>query len=355
MKYCLSLLPLLLIACEKQAPTAPAPRPALVLTVGEQTLAAPTILVGEVRSRYESTQGFRIDGKIIERHVDTGAIVAKGRILAKLDNMDTGLSTQAAQAEVHAAEADLALAQAELDRQRQLHARKFISNQALDIHEAQFKVAAARVKQSRAKAAVIGNQSGYTHLLAERNGVVTEIRAEPGQVVKAGEAIVRIAAPDSKEVEIAVPESRMLGIAADVPAEVRLWANPATVYQGKVREVAPAADSATRTFRVRVALPAADSSVRLGMTAGVRFYHQGSDDFLLPTAAVTQRDGQSVVWVVNPDNGQVQPRAVKTGDFREDGVTISQGLQKGEQVVIVGVQTLIPGQIVRATQARSQP
>jgi RND family efflux transporter MFP subunit len=311
--------------------------------------------VGEIRSRYETAQGFRINGKIIERNVETGSVVKKGTLLAKLDSMDTALSTQAAQAEVSAAEADLALAQAELDRQHQLHDRKFISEQALDIQEAKFKAAAARLKQMRAQAAVTGNQSRYTHLVAERAGVVTQIHAEPGQVVAAGEAIVRIAVPDNQEVEIAVPESRMQGIAINVPAEIRLWANPNSVYQGKVRQVAPSADNLTRTFQVRVVLLKADTSVRLGMTAGVRFYHQETNDFLLPTTAVTQRDGQSVVWVVNAASGEVQPRAVQAGAFREDGVLIAGGLQKGEQVVVAGVQTLVPGQIVRATEMRGQP
>lgn len=355
MKYCLLLLPLLLVACEKSAPPASTPRPALVVTVGEQSAAAPTILVGEVRSRYESVQGFRIGGKIIERLVDVGALVRKGQLLAKLDSIDTGLSTQAAQAQIQAAEADLALAQAELDRHRQLHLKHFISDQALDIKEAQFKAAAASVKQQRAQAAVTGNQSRYTELTAERNGVVTEIRAEPGQVVEAGEAVVRISVPENKEVAIAVPESRMLGVAVDVPAEVRLWANRDQVYRARVREVAPAADSSTRTFQVRVALLDADAAVRLGMTAGVRFYHQETNDFLLPTSAVTQRDGETVVWLVKPESGEVQPRAVKTGAFREDGVLISQGLTAGDQVVVAGVQTLVPGQIVRPSSVRSQP
>jgi len=346
---------LILSACDKPQPAQQTPRPALVVTVGNETAAAPTILVGEVRSRFESAQGFRIAGKIIERRVDVGNIVKQGQLLARLDNVDTGLSSQAAYAQVKAAEADLALAQAELDRQRQLYERKFVSSQALDIQEAQFKSAAARVKQARAQAAVTGNQSRYTDLLAERDGVVTEIRAEPGQVVEAGEVIARIAVPVNMEVAIGVPESRMTGIEVDTPAEVRLWADPSKVYQGKVRELAPAADSITRTFQVRVALPEADSSVRLGMTAGVRFYHQDSNDLLLPTPAVTERDGQHVVWVVDPQSGQVHPRPVQTGAFREDGVIVRQGLQKGEQVVVAGVQTLIPGQVVRPTPVESRP
>ncbi len=349
----LTVLPL--AACNQPQPVQHIPRPALVMTVGTKIAAAPTILVGEVRSRFESAQGFRIAGKIIERRVDVGNYVKKGQLLAKLDNIDTNLSSQAAEAELRAAEAELALAQAEVERYRQLYTRKFVSSSALDIQEAQTKSAIARVNQARAQAAVTGNQSRYTDLLAERDGVVTEIRAEPGQVVAAGEVIVRIAVPGNMEVAIAVPESKMTGIKVDTAAEVRLWADPNKVYRGVVREVAPAADSVTRTFQVRVALPDADSSVRLGMTAGVRFYHQDEHDILLPTPAVTQRDGQNIVWVVDPKNGQVQPREVQTGAFREDGVIVTQGLQNGEQVVIAGIQKLVPGQAVNPKPVESRP
>ena len=350
MRYLLAVLVMVLTACEQTPPAPPVPRPALVVSVGEQTTATPMALVGEIRSRYETAQGFRIDGKIIQRLVDVGSEVKKGQVLAKLDSIDTGLTSQAAQAEVKAAEADLDLAQAELDRYRQLHQRKFVATQALEIQEAKFKAAAARVKEVKAQAAVSGNQSNYTQLVAERDGVVTEIRAEPGQVVIAGDPVVHIAMPSEMEVAIAVPESRMQGVAVGTAAEVRLWTDPKTVYPAKVREVAPAAESVTRTFRVRVALGEVNSRVmRLGMTAGVRFYYQNSHDWLLPMTGVTQRDGQSVVWVVNAENGEVQPKPVQIAGFREDGVLISQGLQAGDQVVIAGLQTLVPGQVVRPT------
>lgn len=350
----LAVIALLLTACEQPAPVQTAPRPALVVTVGERTIAPPTILVGEVRSRYESAQGFRIAGKIVERYVDVGANVRKNDVLAKLDSMDTGLSAQAARAEVSAAEADLELARAELDRHRQLHERKFVSDQGLDIEEAKFKAMAARVKHARAQAAVSGNQTRYTELRADRDGVITGIYAEPGQVVNAGDVIAHIAVPETLEVVIAVPESRMDGVSVDMPAEIRLWADPNITYQGKVREVSPAADSATRTFQIRIAFDSIDSKLRMGMTAGVRFYHQDSHDYLLPLPAVTQRDGRYVVWIVDPRTGQVQPKPVETGMFREDGVLVKAGLAEGDQVVIAGVHTLVPGQVVRPQTTRSQ-
>lgn len=344
-----------LFGCEKTQPEPTPPRPALVVTVGEKTTASPTILIGEIRSRYETEQGFRISGKIIKRYVDLGATVKKGQILVKLDSQDSGLTAKAARAQVQAAQADLALARAELDRLKQLYQRKFISKQAFDIQEAKLKSAMALVKQTQAQAAVSDNQSAYTDLCAEREGVVTEIHAEPGQIVVAGEPIVRIAIPENREVAFVVPESRMQGIEINTPAEVRLWAEPARLYHGKVREVAPAADRVTRTFQVRVALPDVDNNVLLGMTAGVRFYNEGSQELLLPLPALTQQAGKNVVWVVNPENGQVQFREVKIGMFREDGVIITQGLQTGEQVVVAGVHTLVLGQVVRPVQATHNP
>jgi RND family efflux transporter MFP subunit len=344
---------LVLVACNRPAPPPAPPRPALVITAGASTTPAPTVLVGEVRSRYESTVGFRIAGKIVERKVDVGSTVKKGQVLARLDAADAGLSAQAAQAEVRAAEADHALAAAELERQRQLHVRKFVSAAALDVHEARFKSSQARLQQARAQAAVAGNQSQYTALVADRNGIVTEIRAEPGQVVEAGEQVARITVPETMEVAVAVPESRMDGVIVDAPAEVRLWAAQSKVYQGKVREIAPAADSATRTFQVRVAIPGADGAMRLGMTAGVRFYHQEHAGLLLPTTAVTQWQGQPAVWVVDAASHQVQPRAVQVGAYREDGVPVTQGLREGEQVVATGLHVLTPGMAVRPVETTS--
>jgi len=350
----LMLLPLL-AACERPAPPPQPPRPALVMTVGAETSGAPTVLVGEVRSRYESAQAFRVAGKIVERRVEVGSAVSKGQLLARLDPADAGLSAQAAQADVSKAEADLALARTELERQRKLYERKFVSGTVLDMQEAQYKSAQARLEQVRAQAAVAGNQSRYTALSADRDGVVTAIRAEPGQVVEAGETIATIAVPSAMEVAVAVPESRMQGLALDRPAEIRLWADRDTAYRGRIREIAPAADSATRTFMVRVAFDQPDPRLRLGMTAGVQFHDATTAGLLLPAAAVSQHAGRNVVWKVDARTRQVHPVPVESAAFREDGVIVSAGLHNGDQVVIAGVHALHPGLTVRPVAAESLP
>ena len=338
-------------ACSKPVEPPAPPRPALVVTVGENGTATSMALVGEVRPRYESVQGFRIAGKIVERRVEIGSRVHRGQILARLDAADTGLNAQAAQADVTAVEADHALAEAELERQRQLYVKKFISKSALDIREAQFKSATARLQQARSQAAVSGNQTRYTELTADRDGVVVDIHAEPGQVVQAGEVIARVADLKELEVVVAVPESRMTMVKVGENAGIRLWASREKLYKARIREVAPAADTATRTFQVKVSVTNPDDAVKLGMTAGVVFAGDETSALLLPTTALTQQNGNNIMWVVDPKSHKVNPRPVEAGAFREDGVLISKGLQVGEQVVVVGVHTLIPGQEVRPTPA----
>jgi membrane fusion protein, multidrug efflux system len=341
----LSVTILLLSACEKPAEQPPPARPALVMEVGKTATNSAIILVGEVKSRYESNQGFRISGKIIERKVDVGSVVKKGQIIARLDAADTNLSAASAQADVRAAEASRALAKSEVERQRMLVEKKFISQSALDKYEAELKTADARVNQAKAQAAVSGNQSRYTGLVADRDGVVTQIRAEPGQVVEAGEMIAQIVDIKQIEVLVAVPESRMAQLKVGDVAAIKLWAAREKTYVGKVREIAPAANSATRAFDVRVAMNDADAAVKLGMTAGVRFEGDALPNIIIPSSALTQKNGKNSVWVIDK-NGIANPREVATGQFTEEGVIVSSGLQHGELIAIAGVHTLIKGQKV---------
>ncbi len=346
----LLILSFSLSACEKPVEPPPPPRPALVTIAGKTSANNAMILVGEVKSRYESNQGFRINGKIIERKVDVGDFVKKGQILARLDAADTNLSAAATRADVLSAEANYALAKAEVERQRQLVDKKFISQSALDKYEAELKTANARVSQAKAQAAVSANQSHYTALIADRDGVITQIRAEPGQVVEAGEMIAQIADTKQIEVLVAVPESRMANLKVGDNVGVKLWAsqatNPEKTYVGKVREIAPAATSTTRAFDVRVAMIDADEAVKFGMTAGVRFAQNTTDEIVIPSSALTQINGKNAVWVIDR-NGIANPREVTAGQYTENGVTITSGLQANEMVAIAGVHTLLKGQKVQ--------
>ena len=340
---------LLLTACDKPAQVEPPPRPALVTVVGTQADATTLALMGEIKPRYESSQGFRINGKIIERKVELGALVKKGQLLARLDPADSQLNAASAQANVAAADAESALALAELNRQRQLFEKKFISASALDIHEAHYKTAKARLAQVKAQASVSDNQTQYTQLSADRDGVVTFIHAEPGQVIQAGEGIVKIADTKAIDVLVSVPESRMKEVTLNAPVVIRLWSDRQKIYNGLVREIAPAAESATRVFNVRITLIQADEAIKLGLTVGVRFAPNTSQTglgYLIPSNALTKINNQTLVWVIDANN-KVQARPVVSGPFREDGVLITQGLQTGDKIAIAGVHTLVQNQLVK--------
>jgi len=342
----LFLVSTVLTACEKPVEPLPPPRPALVTIVGKSATNNAMVLVGEVKSRYESNQGFRIKGKIIERKVDVGSFVKKGQVIARLDASDTNLSAAAATADVRAAEANQALARSEVERQRLLVDKKFISQSSLDKYEAQLKTADARVNQAKAQAAVSGNQSRYTALVADRDGVVTQIHAEPGQVVDVGEMITQVVDTKQIEVLVAVPESRMAGLNVGDKVTIKLWADREKTYIGKVREIAPAASSTTRAFDVRVSITDADEAVKLGMTAGVRLAQAEADEIIIPSSALTQINGKSSVWIIDK-NGIASSREVAAGQYTENGVMITSGLNVGEMVAIAGVHTLIKGQKVR--------
>jgi membrane fusion protein, multidrug efflux system len=330
--------------CDKPVEPPSPPRPALVMVVGDTASLQGMVLVGEVKSRFESNQGFRVNGKIIERKVDVGALVKKGQLLARLDASDAQLAVSASAADVRAAQVSYSLALNEVERQRQLVNKKFISASVLDKYEAEVKTAAARVAQARAQAAVSGNQSRYNMLNADRDGVVTKINAEPGQVVQAGEMVAQITDTQQIEVLVAVPESRMSSLKVGNAVEIKLWADREKTYVGKVREIAPAANSATRAFDVKVAMQH-DENVKLGMTAGIKFGKSEEVNLIIPTGALTEKNGQKMCWVID-QKGIANPRNVTAGQYTEDGVTIISGLQAGEMVAIAGVHTLVKGQKV---------
>lgn len=333
-------------ACEK-APEPPLPpRPALVMKVGEHIAGDQgMVLAGEVKSRYESNIGFRIAGKITKRFVDVGAKVKEGQMIASIDASDVNLSASAAAADVTAAEANLTLAKAELERQRQLFEKKFISKSALDIREAEYKISEAKLKQAKSQYSVSNNQSQYTHLLADRAGVVAQINAEPGEVISAGQMIAQIVDYNNIEVLLAVPESRMRNIKTGNKVTIKLWANIDKTYQGEIREVSPAASSTTRAFDVRVTIDQPDENFKIGMTAGVDFGGGSTVNIAIPNTALTEIDGVKTIWVISKD-GVAMPRQVDAGQFTESGVEILSGLKAGETIAIAGVHTLVKGQRV---------
>ncbi len=329
----------LLAGCSKpEAPAQPL-RTVRVMKIDGAAVSGSLTFPGEVRARYESRLGFRLGGKLVERRVDVGAVVKRGQALARLDAQDAALN--AAQAE-----AARALAEAEAKRYRELREKNFVSQAVLDAKETALKTAAAQAGMAR-------NQAGYTTLVADRDGVVTTVEAEAGQVVAAGQTVLRVAEGSEKEVVIAVPEGDVERVRGAEGFAVMLNSLPGRSWAGRLRELSPSADPATRTFTVRISIPQADESVRLGMSARVEAKVSRGDTALrLPLSAFFTRNDQANVWVVDPAMQTVALTKVETDGVAGNEMRVKAGLQPGQLVVIAGASLLEPGQKVRLPEQK---
>ncbi|MGE0357663.1 MAG: efflux RND transporter periplasmic adaptor subunit [Burkholderiales bacterium] len=345
---------LALAACSGPRDTAEPVRPVLATVVAPGAASTREVYSGELRARVETDLAFRIGGKIAARLADAGNRVTRGQALARLDPRDAALAADAARAQLATAQAEHALAQAEYERATDLLARRFISQSAHDAREAAFSASRARVEQARSQAAISANQEAYTTLVADADGVVVSVSAEPGQVVAAGQSVLRLARDGEMEVVIDAPESQVARLRPGQEVAIFLWADPGRRFPGRVREIAGGADPVTRTFKVRVSAAKTPPGARVGMSASVAL--RASDDATLvvvPLAALLRAPNGAAVWVVDPKTSRVKRRKVELGEYREDGATILGGLAAGETVVTAGVHKLREDQPVRLADAPS--
>jgi RND family efflux transporter MFP subunit len=328
------------------------PRPVRTVVVQPQHDPVAMQLPGEVRPRIESRLGFRVGGKLASRSVSVGDRVAPGQVLARLDPTDLAPALAAQQAQVVAARTDRDLAAVELERLRDLRAQHYISQAALDRQQAAFDSASARLAAAQAQQTQARNALDFQVLRADAAGVVTAIEAEPGQVVSAGQPVIRVAQSAEREILVAVPESDLR-----LAREAREWvvvvpALGQRTLQGRLRELAPIADPASRTYAARIAVSGDLDGVALGMTTVVQVLRPGTPAFVLPLSALQSTDGRPRVWRVDAA-GTVTPVEVTTAGLLDDAVRVVDGLEPGDRVVTAGANLLRPGQAVRVLEAEA--
>ena len=340
---------LLLNGCGREAPPAPPAdiRPVRAEQVGLHAAHSGTRYSGEVRARYETDLAFRVAGRVQTRMVEVGTQVKAGQVIAALDPQDYALAVNAAQAQLTAAEAEARLAQQDLQRFTELRAQNFISQAEHDRRRTTAEASQARVRQLRAEAARQGNQQAYTRLTAPHAGMITAISFETGQVVAAGQPMAQLARTGEREVRIDVPENALDSLRAAHKLNIRLWSAPGEAYAGRLRELSPVADAASRTYSARVSFVRADAAVKLGMTATVEVDSESAPSLSVAQSALLKINGKPQVWVVDRKTGKVAARSVQLGDLNGDRAAIASGLAAGEWVVTAGVHKIAPGQQVR--------
>ena len=338
--------PVLLAACSKEAAKVEDIRPVRVLVLTASNVGINAQFPGEVRSRVESRLAFRVPGKITVRKVDPGTVVTRGQVLMQLDAQDLRLSQAQARATLTAAETERDLAKAELKRYQELRIKNFVSGAVLDQKQSAWKAAQANVDAAQAGYFGQANQAGYATLVADSDGVVTAVDAEVGSVVAPGTPVVRVAKAGDKEIVIGLPEDKVDTLRRVQDVTVRLWANPNAVIPGKVREVSPVADPATRTYAVKVSIPDATPDVKLGMTALVQFASISDTPMIrVPLTALFHERATTSVWLV--ENGAVRLVPVQIGGTAGNEVVLVKGVKPGQTVVTAGVNLLKAGQKVK--------
>ena len=352
-----SVLVLTMVACGK-APATPEPiRSVKTMVISDTGGQIVRDYAADIHARTESRLGFRVPGKVNQRLVELGQAVRAGQVLAQLDPNDLNLSQEAARAGLAAAEANAAQAVADLKRFVELKEQGFISAAELERRTVATKAAESQLRQARAQAGVQGNQAGYAALTAPAAGVITGVQVEPGMVVDAGMPVFVLAHDGPRDAVFAVPESQAKQVRALVgkkdAVKVKAWGE-STWVPATLREMAAAADPMSRTFLVKADV--GREGFELGQTASVRIANSAKDKdgLRVPVSAVAEQGGESVVWVLDPNQLTVQPQKVKTTDVTGDSILITEGLKPGQELVTAGAHMLTPGQKVRRYKETAQ-
>lgn len=304
---------------------------------------------GSVRGRYEKEMSFQVNGKVLSRKVQVGDKVHAGDLLMVINPKDIVQQVNQNVAKVNSAQAEFVLAQANLRRYQKLYEQDAVSSATMDQYQANYSSAEAVYQEAMAAAEQGNNSLGYTKLMADADSVVSSINVEAGQVVSAGQTVLKLVETNSLEVEINIPENRVKYMSIGTPVKVSFWALDNIQVDGSVREIAPMADTTARTYRVRISIPNVPSGLQLGMTASVDSNCGDKvDDGLsikLPMTAIYQTGDKPSVWVVNEDNTvSLQPVIIENMEGNQVNL---KGISLGTVIVTVGVNKLQEGEKVR--------
>ncbi|MCO6389339.1 efflux RND transporter periplasmic adaptor subunit [Aliihoeflea sp. 40Bstr573] len=312
------------------------------------------ILAGAVMPQASSQLGFPMLGRLMSHEVSVGDVVRRGDPLAALDSTGLAAALEAARADLRSAQAQLENASDTHERQQTLGASGTVPPAALEAAELQLKTARAKVESATAGLSQARDQLANAQLVAGFDGVVTAVSGEIGQVVAAGSPVVTLARPELHDAVVDMTERLLSGLRIGDTFEAALEIDPAITAQGRIREIAPAADAATRLHRVRIALDEPPAAFRFGTTVLVRPVAPRAALPSVPATAVIEGEDGAFVWIVEQQDRRVSRRAIVIAERAGDRVTVEEGLDMGERVVVAGVRSLVEGQAVRVSKAESR-
>lgn len=308
--------------------------------------AAERAYTGVIAARVESNLGFRVSGKIIERLVDPGQTVKAGQPLMKLDPADLKLTIDAQNNAINAARATAIQARADEARYRKLVGDGWISNQRYEQAKSALDTAEAQLAAAQANAQLARNAKDYSVLVADADGVVMQTLSEPGQVVSAGQTVVRLAHAGPREASVNLPETVRPAIGSEATAS--LYGDLKSKSPARLRQLSDAADPTTRTYEARYVLAGAAAKAPLGATVTLHIPQiKGKGVVEVPLSAIVDNGAASGVWLIDQQKMVVDFRPVTLAGVTDESAMISKGVQPGDQVVALGARLLREGDSVR--------
>jgi len=311
---------------------------------------------GVIHARTESDLGFRVPGKIIEKLVKAGDHVKRGQALMRLDPTDLRLAANAAREAVEAARAQNKRALADELRQRGLVAIKAVSVQEYEQAKSAADATTAQLNSAAAYSRQLENQEGYAVLRAEADGVIMEIPADVGQVVGAGNVVVRLAHDGAREAVVDLPEGNTK--VAKSKAVASLYADSGRSFPAKLRELSAMADPLTRTYQARFSLDGAGINAPLGATVTVHLDGETrsgtSQQYEIPVGALYDGGTGTSVWIINPETSSLSRRPVEVAKLGSETALVSKGLKPGERILALGAHLVKEGERVRILSGAAQ-
>lgn len=346
------VMPFMLVACSDQTP--PDPRtdaPLVRVTTIQSATVTSRAFTGIVAARVQSDLGFRVSGKVLQRLVDTGQTVKRGQVLLRLDPVDLQLAAHAQREAVAAARARAQQASDDEARYRALRGTGAVSASAYDQYKAAADAARAQLSAAEAQAKVAGNATRYAELLADADGIVMETLAEPGQVVSAGQSVVRLAHAGPREALVQLPETLRPAIGSS--AQARLFGRQDVSVTTQLRQLSDVADHQTRTFEARYVLEGELADAPLGTTITVQISDPQTvapNAVQVPIAALYDAGNGPGIWMIRGEPAQVAWTPVSVQSLDDESARISGAIKSGDQIVALGAHLLRDGQPVRLSE-----
>ncbi len=343
-KIPLLILPLVMGCSKPPSTDARLEPPLVVVSKPSSSVGDHPVYSGVVTARVESNIGFRVSGKVIERIVDVGQEVRKGQVLMRLDRNDLVLNYSAQEAVVATAQAKYTLAYADEARLNGLSEQGAISAQTYDAAKAALDAAKAALDAAKAQASMAKNADSYADLVADADGIIVGVFVEPGQVVAAGQVVIRLAKNGHREAEVYLPESVRPKV--DSEATATIYSDRSKKYKVRLRELSKAANPVSRTFTARYVIPDS-SSLPLGSSVSIELNGASETGLQIPLSAIYD-DGQTQgIWIVNANNSTVSLRKIKIKQTSSEFALVSGEVRQDEQIVALGAHLLHEGEQVK--------